>query len=353
MELGSDATAILETIAEPALVVDAHQRVAALNRRACALLGPGSAGRPLDDLHASPPEEVRRFLERCRGSADGLLGVLLLRRGEGVEKRRCRGARVRLGGEAGVLLTLDRGAGERFVALSQKVAELNAEIGERRHAEAVLAEALRERDLLLRELHHRVKNNMHMLAALLRGAEREAASPEAKAVLRDAAQRLGAVSAVQQLIYGGLGPESLDGAELVGAVAQAAVALAPRRAELLVEAEPFPIPIDPAASVALIVNELVTNAAKHALPAEGGQMIRVRWMAESGGAGLVVEDNGPGFAPSESSRRASGLGLVRGLLRQLGGSLAFEAGPAEGRRGARCVVRLPLQRAPTASGGLA
>jgi two-component sensor histidine kinase len=342
MEVGRAATAVLEAIAEPALVLDPDHRIVALNRRARVLLGSEAAGLPIHDLHLSPPEEVGRYLDRCRGSSDGLLGMLMLRKGDDAEKHRCRGARVQMPGGAGVMLTLDRGEEERFVALSRKVAELDAEIRERRHAEAVLAEALRERDLLLRELQHRVKNNMHMLTALLQGAERETASPEAKAVLRDASQRFSAVSAVQQLVYGASGLDEIDGDELVTAVARGAVTLAAREVSLAIEAEPFPLSIEPAVSVALIVNELVTNSAKYGHRAEAHQMITLSWAKEGSEVQLIVEDNGPGFPPPHGGRRASGLGLVRGLLRQLGGSLQIQAGGTENGAGARCVVRFPV-----------
>jgi two-component sensor histidine kinase len=248
------------------------------------------------------------------------------------------------------MLTLDRGEEERFVALSRKVAELDEESRERRHAEAVLGEALRERDLLLRELQHRVKNNMHMLTALLQGAERETASPEAKAVLRDASQRFSAVSAVQQLVYGASGLDEIDGDELVTAVARGAVTLAAREVSLAIEAEPFPLPIEPAVSVALIVNELVTNSAKYGHRAEAHQMITLSWAKEGSEVQLIVEDNGPGFPPPQGGRRASGLGLVRGLLRQLGGSLQIQAGGTENGAGARCVVRFPVPQTRRRSG---
>lgn len=352
MELGGNATAILEAIAEPALVLDSSDRIRSLNRRARVLLGSDLIGHEIYELHASPPDEVRRYLERCRGSMDGLLGVLVLPRGESAEKHRCRGARVTLGDGAGVLLILDRGEEERFVALSRKVAELNAEVRERRHAEAVMAEALRERDLLLRELQHRVKNNMHMLTSLLQGAERETTSPDAKAVLRDASQRFAAVSAAQQLVYGSSGSDDIDGATLVAAVARGAVTLSTRDLELAIDAEPFALPIEPAVSVALIINELVTNSAKYGHPAEGRQMIRLAWAKEGPEVRMIVEDNGPGFPPPEGGRRASGLGLVRGLLRQLGGSLEIAFADPEGQTGARCVIRFPVPRARGRTGVL-
>ena len=71
-------------------------------------------------------------------------------------------------------------------------------------------------------------------------------------------------------------------------------------------------------------------------------MIRLTWAKESPEVRMIVEDNGPGFPPSQASRRASGLGLVRGLLRQLGGSLEIVSASDDSRTGTRCVVRFPV-----------
>ena len=335
MELGANALAILEAIAGPALVVDRDDRLAAANRRALAILPTQALGHPFDEI--APGGEVGRFLERCRGTSGGLVGAMALRGPQGLERHRCRGARIALPGGAGVLLTIEPGEEPRFAALTRQLGDLNEELRERRHAEAVLAEALRERDLLLRELQHRVKNNVHMLAGLLQGAERETANAEAKAVLREVSARFAAVGAVQQLVYGAGDLRSVDSAALVEAVARGAAELAGAGTELAVEAEPLCLGIEAAGPVALILNELVTNAVKYGRPAEGPPRIAVRWRAEQGHALLEVADNGPGFRPGEAGRRASGLGLVRGLLRQLGGSLGVEEGP-----GALCRVRFPL-----------
>jgi two-component sensor histidine kinase len=344
MAFGADAAAVLDAIAEPALALDRDNRVAAANRRALALLPPASTGLKLPDLQVGSAAEMERYLDRCRGSAAGLPGVLLVQRAGALEKHRCRGARLPLSDGAGVLLVLDRGEEARFVALSRKVAELNEEVRERRHGEAVLAEALRERDVLLRELQHRVKNNVHMLAGLLQGAERETRSPDAKAVLRDVTKRFAAVGAVQQLVYGAGDYETINSKEMVETVAQGATTLAHARPELLINAEPLPLSIEAAMPLALILNELVTNAVKYGHPEIGKQRIQVSWQAEADHAVLAVQDNGPGFMSGEDRKRASGLGLVRGLLRQLGGSLNVESGAAGEAQGARCTVRFPVPR---------
>ncbi len=342
MPVGAEAIAVLEAIAEPALAVDHDDRVAAANRRASALLPPDPVGLRLPDIQVGRATEMQRYLERCRGSAAGLPGVLLLQRSGVVGKHRCRGARVQLPDGPGVLLTLDRGEEVRFVALSRKVAELDEEVRERRHAEAVLAESLRERDLLLRELQHRVKNNIHMLVGLLQGAERETSSLEAKGVLRDIALRFRAVGAVQQLVYGATDLETVESGEMIGTIARGATTLGPLDLDLVIKAEPIALPIEAAVPIALILNELVTNAVKYGRPEAGRQRIEVIWRREADHIVLEVQDNGPGFTSGEATKRASGLGLVRGLLRQLGGSLSANADPLEMSEGALCSVRFPV-----------
>jgi two-component sensor histidine kinase len=85
--------------------------------------------------------------------------------------------------------------------------------------------------------------------------------------------------------------------------------------------------------LALILNELVTNAAKYGTDREGRGTVRVALAGAEGRFTLVVEDDGPGFDLSEVRRRSSGLGLVMGLARQIGGNFRVER-----RGGARCVL---------------
>ena len=82
-------------------------------------------------------------------------------------------------------------------------------------------------------------------------------------------------------------------------------------------------------------------------------MIRLAWAKDGPEVRMIVDDNGPGFPPPQSGRRASGLGLVRGLLRQLGGSLEIVSASDDGRTGARCMVRFPVPGAQGRTGDLA
>jgi two-component sensor histidine kinase len=242
-----------------------------------------------------------------------------------------------------VFLRLTRTDEERFKALSFKVEQLNTEIRERRRAQAILQETLRERELLLRELQHRVKNNMHMLAGLLAGAAREASSAEAKAALNETSLRFAAVSAVQQLLYSSDKLETIDSEALASTLFAAVVGISAAPVDPDMQVDPFDLPIQAAVPVALILNELLTNAVKHGKPAGARQALSLRLSLNSEKLSIEVRDNGPGFDLGVDKKRSSGIGLVRGLLRQLGGAL-------EVRRedGACCIATIPARWAGAA-----
>jgi PAS domain S-box-containing protein len=207
------------------------------------------------------------------------------------------------------------------------------DISERKQAEA-------NRKLLLDELNHRVKNNMQMLHALLKVAERETASAEARGVLVDASRRVGAMVAAQQVLYAS-GPMHFSARDFIAAQCDSARQAFAKDICVVCDTADDELSNDSAMPLALILNELLTNAVKHGARGRSDAAIRVGLARRGGSFELTVEDDGPGFAPGavpagQAARRASGLGLVTGLARQLGGDFAVERGV-----GARCTVRFP------------
>ena len=201
------------------------------------------------------------------------------------------------------------------------------DISARKQAEA-------NQKMLLDELNHRVKNNMQMLHALLRAAQRETQSAEARTVLADASHRVGAMAAAQQVLYEAGTPITYRARDfLEGVCATARQAFTGNIAIDIAECAPEHLSNDTAMPLALILNELLTNAAKHGTNAGEGA-IRVALTKGIEGFELTVEDDGPGFDLGEGSRRSSGLGLVSGLARQLSGAFRVERAP-----GARCRVQ--------------
>jgi two-component sensor histidine kinase len=192
--------------------------------------------------------------------------------------------------------------------------------------------------VLLDELNHRVKNNMQMLNSLLWTAHREARSEETKAVLADASQRVAAMASAYQALYSSAEIAYAPAKELMDAVCTGIRQLLPRRVRVVHEAEGL-IPNSAVMPLALILNELLTNAVKHGLQGRDEGEIKVRLRKEAQTFVLSVEDGGPGFELGEARRRSSGIGLIMGLARQLGGSFEVEREPV-----ARCIVRFQADR---------
>jgi PAS domain S-box-containing protein len=199
-------------------------------------------------------------------------------------------------------------------------------------------EAETQQRLLFAELNHRIKNNMQMLHALLSAGRRETRSEEARAALDDAAARVASMAAAQTVLYRSNNLARFDTRDFMDSICASAASACGEAIEIDCVASTGELSNDTAVPLALILNELVTNAAKYATDGKGGGSIRVALDEQDGLFTLTVEDDGPGFDLHDVRRRSSGLGLVAGLARQIGGSFTVERGGGE-NWGARCIVR--------------
>jgi PAS domain S-box-containing protein len=206
------------------------------------------------------------------------------------------------------------------------------DISERKHSEA-------HQRMLLDELNHRVKNNMQMLHGLLRSAQRDTANDEAKAILADAGQRVAAMAAAQQLLYSDSSPRTFSISDFLHAVCTSAKQAFGKEVSIRIEADRGYLSNEVSMPLALVLNELLTNAAKHGINGRGTGEIAVSLRRKDGEVELAVADDGPGFELHDTGRRSSGLGLIGGLARQLRGTFSVER-----EKGARCVVRFPETR---------
>ncbi|UXN76194.1 PAS domain S-box protein (plasmid) [Devosia sp. A8/3-2] len=183
-----------------------------------------------------------------------------------------------------------------------------------------LAEA--NQKLLLDELNHRVKNNMAMLYALIRSSERESKSTEARGVLGNAAQRVGAMAAAQQTLYTEHSRSGVDARDFVDAVCKSTNRAFSEGVTLHIDVEPQFLPNEVTMPLALVINELLTNAAKHGCDAAGNCQIWISLVRADGDFVLTVRDDGPGFNFADTGKRSSGTGLISGLVRQLRGTFS-------------------------------
>lgn len=209
-------------------------------------------------------------------------------------------------------------------------------------AEAQKEAALRQKELLFRELNHRVKNNLQLISSLLSIQSRRIKDSAAREEFRTAQQRVRAIASLHARLY-----QSADGIdrvethhylrELVDQLR--ALLLAERRdVKLAFECDEFTVNVDRATSIGLIVNELVSNAAKYAF-AGGGGTISVDLRVDNGVCVLRVADDGVGKPSIDSEAAGVGLKLVSLFAAQLDGQIVEES---DG--GLRVTVTFPLQR---------
>jgi PAS domain S-box-containing protein len=195
------------------------------------------------------------------------------------------------------------------------------DISERKEAET-------QQRVLFNELNHRVKNNMQTLQALLHLAGKKTQSPEAREVLSEAGSRVAAMAAAQQILYGTKGATRFNAQQFLDAVCSSARETFPRKVEVVCEAEDAELSNDMAMPLALILNELLTNAVKHGVNGSGEPTVRVGLMRQQDASFVLsVEDEGPGFDLTTIRQRSSGLQLVEGLARQLRGTFEVTTNP--------------------------
>jgi PAS domain S-box-containing protein len=207
------------------------------------------------------------------------------------------------------------------------VINMLVDVSERKQAET-------QQQVLLKELNHRVKNNMQMLQILLEDGARRAKSPEAREVLEEASGRIIAMAAAQRVLYRTTDATRFDAREFLTTVCETTKQTFPQELDLDCEADPIQLSNDAAMPLALIANELLTNAVKYGLNGQRAGTIRLRLRRENESLLFYVEDDGPGFDLRSVQRRSSGLALVQALARQLGGKFEVARTPAT-----RCSVR--------------
>lgn len=211
--------------------------------------------------------------------------------------------------------------------------------------ERALAEEVRTKEILLREVNHRIKNCLQFVAALLR-IEARGTVPEARAALIGASRRLEAVGGLHELIYRADAIDSVPMqrylADLCGQVAAATLGGRPDIA-IRCEADALDLPADLAIATGVLVNELVTNALKHAFPAGRGGTIRVRAVRE--GAALLLSVADDGIGRTGAAEDGMGSQIVTGLVRQVRGSLSWPGGGP----GHAVEIRMPLPVQPAAA----
>jgi two-component sensor histidine kinase len=202
-----------------------------------------------------------------------------------------------------------------------------------------LAAAVAHNEVLFREIHHRVKNNLQSVASLLQ------MQPIPREVKANMGQRIAAMSAVHEHIYRSNNFTTVDVKGYLQTLIESIRAGHEPGVRVIEQLEDLSVDKDAATPLGLIVNEVVANAFKHAFPDGREGLVTVTLARDNAGLGqLTVEDNGIGFDPAQP---AKGIGrrLIAALTQQLKGQSRFETAAGGG---SRFTLTFPLASAGTA-----
>ena len=226
------------------------------------------------------------------------------------------------------------------------------EIGRRREAEERIKASLREKEVLLKEIHHRVKNNLQVVSSLLYLQSERISEPAILGMLQDSRNRIRSMALVHERLYQAEDLSRIDFSEYVSDLANhllGSYCLDPSAVTLEVIADDVVLDVNTAVPCGLIINELVSNSLKHAFPSysavqadplvpagghrEGGpwrttdsgtDKIRIELCLDAGGQlQLLVSDSGVGLPEALDFRNTESLGLllVNSLVHQLRGTV--------------------------------
>jgi two-component sensor histidine kinase len=196
----------------------------------------------------------------------------------------------------------------------------------------VLKENLAEKDRLLREIHHRVKNNLQVISSLLNLQQRTLSDPAARAAMSDTRQRITALSLIYRALYQGPDLKRVDLRDfledlIAGLVTHETVG--PSQIETVLTIDPLTIDPDRLAPLALFAVEAITNAKKHGLGQRGG-VLNVVFRVLGDKAELAITDSGREDAPVPEVGPGVGHTLMTAFARQLNGELSFRPQPGGG-----------------------
>jgi two-component sensor histidine kinase len=228
---------------------------------------------------------------------------------------------------------LERRVSERTEELSASNRRLELEVATRKRHEELISASLREKEVFLSEIHHRVKNNLQIISSLLALQCDRVTDPAVRDALMDSQNRIRSMGLIHEQLYKFVDLSRIDFSLYIDSLADALLRAHSRdvsRITVRSRVEHIFLPVGLALPCGLIVNELVTNCLKHAFRGDASGEVHIEFNRNpDGDYTLIVEDDGVGLPPDMDWRRTTSLGLrlVMNLVQiQLGGSIDVACG---------------------------
>lgn len=185
---------------------------------------------------------------------------------------------------------------------------------------------LQEKEVLIREIHHRVKNNLAIISSLINIQSAKAKDEYHRRLFNDCRNRLLAISYIHQQLYFTNDFSKLDFTSYIADILSLTESTySEEKVRIVTVLDPVIINIDKAIPCSLILNELVTNCYKHAFRGmKSGKEIFIELKNTKGRIELVVKDNGVGISAMKKKNDSMGMSLINDLVNQLDGEVAWE-----------------------------
>ena len=201
---------------------------------------------------------------------------------------------------------------------------ISTDITDRKRTEKQLAKSLKEKEILLSEIHHRVKNNLAIISGLLDLEIMESEDEALKGKLQDSQTRINSIATTHEMLYQEKNFSDLDFEKTIKRLVERIIDTFNSDVNVQYGIESIDLNINQALPCSLIVNEIITNALKHAFETDIDNIIRVEARQSDEKVRLKISDNGKGL-PAENAGQTTSLGmqLIRTLVSQLNGEAGF------------------------------
>lgn len=315
---------ILDLADDAIISIDAEQKIVLFNQGAEKIFGYKAAevvGQPLDVLLPARLAQIHRYHVADFGNA----AVTSRRMGERSEILGRRKDGTEFPAEASISKV--DGNGQRMFTVILR------DVTQRTINEAKITASLREKEALLKEIHHRVKNNLQVVSSLLGLQSRSISDPDQRKMFEESQNRVYSMALLHESLYQSENLSLIDFPVYIKQLADhlfRSYGVASDRIRLRTELDSISLHMDAAVPCGLIINELVSNSLKYAFPDGRKGEIHIGLHGQpSGMAKLLVADNGVGIRGDVdwTTTRSLGLRLVRSLAQQLGAQIEIKSQP--------------------------
>jgi PAS domain S-box-containing protein len=211
----------------------------------------------------------------------------------------------------------------------ETISGMTMDITAQKKAQNQIKRSLQVKDMLLKEIHHRVKNNLMVISSLLNLQSRYIKDEASKSIFKDSQNRARSMALIHELLYQSSDLKRINFGSYINKLTNELFSVYvtdPNKIKLNMDINDIMLDINTAIPLGLIVNELVSNSMKHAFPNNKQGKIDIKFNLDNGDYTMIISDNGVGFPQDYNIQNSDSLGLkiVNSLTEQIDGEITIE-----------------------------